>query len=307
MIEYQKNVDSDSDTIETECQWKEFSNDASFNEFIKTSETGRAPIIVPSEFSLNPSQVSDLTESFNKSLTKVTEDFRRYRVRSEVCRKTLESQIKSKSTSTVTNTSNSSTSDEVEALRNELVGYQEKEEMLRRKCREMEKSISRLKTRAGESTIASEWRVRYENTVAERDELKTKLRDNTDVLALEKLKKEYGVYRKRALAMLEEKEEMLVDAQRKLSEAGIDFDIKTCKRSDLHYKNDATTDTYLKNIVLKYMVSSDIPEVRDHMEKAIATVLKFTPEEIEKVEQKRLGGAVVPSSWTSTIGDVLWG
>jgi len=43
--------------------------------------------------------------------------------------------------------------------------------------------------------------------------------------------------------------------------------------------------SYLKNLMVNYL-ASDI-EVREHMEGAIATVLNFTPEDMEKIEHKK--------------------
>jgi hypothetical protein len=44
---------------------------------------------------------------------------------------------------------------------------------------------------------------------------------------------------------------------------------------------------YLKCLLLKYMASSNENETREHMEAAIATVLRFTPAEIKSVHENR--------------------
>lgn len=43
--------------------------------------------------------------------------------------------------------------------------------------------------------------------------------------------------------------------------------------------------SYLKNLMVNYF-TSDLA-VREHMEGAIGTVLQFTPEDVEKIEQKK--------------------
>lgn len=43
--------------------------------------------------------------------------------------------------------------------------------------------------------------------------------------------------------------------------------------------------SYLKNLMVNYL-SSD-PAVRDHMEKAIGTVLQFSPDDLDKIEKKK--------------------
>lgn len=44
--------------------------------------------------------------------------------------------------------------------------------------------------------------------------------------------------------------------------------------------------SYIKNLMVNYL-SSDIA-VREHMEGAIGTVLKFTPEDVSRIEKKKL-------------------
>jgi hypothetical protein len=43
---------------------------------------------------------------------------------------------------------------------------------------------------------------------------------------------------------------------------------------------------YLKNLMVNYL-TSDI-ETREHMESAIGTVLQFSPDDIAKIEKKKL-------------------
>lgn len=43
--------------------------------------------------------------------------------------------------------------------------------------------------------------------------------------------------------------------------------------------------SYIRNLMVNYFTSD--PEVRDHMEGAIGTVLKFTPEDVARIEAKK--------------------
>ncbi len=43
--------------------------------------------------------------------------------------------------------------------------------------------------------------------------------------------------------------------------------------------------SYLKNLMVSYMCADSA--VREHMEGAIGTILKFTPDDVAKIEQKR--------------------
>ena len=132
-----------------------------------------------------------------------------------------------------------------------------------------------------------------------------------------KLKNEYGMYRKRALQVVEEKELLLAEAHKKLTSAGVAFEYRGlgARRPSMDAESDSarrnaaaslaadgsTTDEYLKNIVLKYMCTEQ-PEVKEHMEKAIATVLKFSPAEqanVEKTRKESQQWAVqLPTQWT---------
>jgi hypothetical protein len=43
---------------------------------------------------------------------------------------------------------------------------------------------------------------------------------------------------------------------------------------------------YLKNLMVNYLTSN--MDVREHMESAIGTVLQFSPDDIAKIEKKKL-------------------
>lgn len=54
--------------------------------------------------------------------------------------------------------------------------------------------------------------------------------------------------------------------------------------------------SYLKNLMVNYLTTD--PEVRDHMETAIGTVLKFTPNDIAAIEKKKTDDG----SWGAYMG-----
>ena len=54
--------------------------------------------------------------------------------------------------------------------------------------------------------------------------------------------------------------------------------------------------SYLKNLMVNYLTADQ--EVRDHMESAIGTVLKFTPSDISSIKKKKEEEA----TWGSYIG-----
>ncbi|POM75073.1 Hypothetical protein PHPALM_7871 [Phytophthora palmivora] len=169
----------------------------------------------------------------------------------------------------------------------------------------------------GETVLAMEWRERYEQSVREKQELEKKMEElklmtsgvfgngsdngNGD---LQSLRQEFALYRKRALNVVEQKEKELNDIQEHYHENGgggsntsrtNSFKEVRVRRmsmesnsslSGFETPNATKTNEYLKNIVYKYM-SSDQAEAKEHMEKAIATVLNFTPAEIASIQEKR--------------------
>lgn len=52
---------------------------------------------------------------------------------------------------------------------------------------------------------------------------------------------------------------------------------------------------YLRNLMVNYLTSD--PAVRDHMEGAIGTILKFTEEEMIRIENKREEEQESQESW----------
>lgn len=186
----------------------------------------------------------------------------------------------------------------------------------RRKFEKLMKDYEKLSGTMGETVLAMEWRERYEQSVREKQELEKYMEElklmtgafgsggdngNGD---LQSLRQEFAQYRKRALNAVEQKEKELNDIQAQYLENGVGssdasrtntFKEVRVRRmsmesnsslSGFETPNATKTNEYLKNIVYKYMVS-DQDEAKEHMEKAIATVLNFTPAEITAIQEKR--------------------
>jgi len=164
-----------------------------------------------------------------------------------------------------------------------------------------------LKSPDADALLASQWRQRYEACAKERDEAVQKLQsaqqrheqhkrqsvsslmspastggsDGKYEMKYRDLKESFRLYRKKAKEIFE-------------SQAAA-----TASESPEAYSMNHTEDDpklrYLKNLMLNYL-TADL-EVRDHMETAIGTVLKFTPEDIAAIEKKK-----TDSSWGAYIG-----
>ena len=79
-------------------QWKKFDSETELSDFIR-KDTGE-PLTVP-PYSLTPQQSSKIEEDAKKSIDQITEDFRRFRVKSEMARKQADAQIRELQSSNV--------------------------------------------------------------------------------------------------------------------------------------------------------------------------------------------------------------
>lgn len=72
-------------------KWKKFDSESELSDFIRR-DTGE-PLTLP-PYSLTPQQSAKIQEESEKSVSKITEDFRRFRVKSEMARKQADAQIR---------------------------------------------------------------------------------------------------------------------------------------------------------------------------------------------------------------------
>jgi hypothetical protein len=72
-------------------KWKKFDSESELSDFIRR-DTGE-PLTLP-PYSLTPQQSSKIEEEAKKSVSQITEDFRRFRVKSEMARKQADAQIR---------------------------------------------------------------------------------------------------------------------------------------------------------------------------------------------------------------------
>lgn len=285
------------------------------------------PLTMP-DFSMTPYEVERVKKSLKEEIDRVQEEFRRYRVRSEITRKQKDAEIRkmsanvmAKQTEQISETDLSgelqSSKAQIRRLTKAQAEAEERESDWRRKFEKLMKDYEKLSGTMGETVLAMEWRERYEQSVREKQELEKKM-DELKLMTsgafgngndsgngdLQLLRQEFAQYRKRALNAVEQKEKELNDIQAHYQENGggsssasrtSSFKEVRVRRmsmesnsslSGFETPNATKTNEYLKNIVYKYM-ASDQDEGKEHMEKAIATVLNFTPAEVATIQEKR--------------------
>uniref|UniRef100_A0AAV1UR24 GRIP domain-containing protein n=1 Tax=Peronospora matthiolae TaxID=2874970 RepID=A0AAV1UR24_9STRA len=308
-----------------EFAWHCFHSEEEIQEY--ANRASGEPLTLP-DFSMTPSEVDCVKRGLKVEIDRVQEEFRRYRVRSEITRKQKDAEIRKISANAVTKQTEKisetdllgelqSSKAQVRRLTKAQAEAEERESGWRRKFDRLVKDYEKLSGTMGETALAMEWRERYEQSLLEKQELEKKVKELRQVAngalgkasgngngGLQSLRQEFAEYRKSALNAVDQKDKELNNMQAQYREAGDEsrsvnrinsFKETRARRTSMESNsslsgfdtpNAMKTNEYLKNIVYKYMSSSQ-NEAKGHMEKAIATILNFTPAEIASIQEKR--------------------
>jgi hypothetical protein len=98
------------------------------------------------------------------------------------------------------------------------------------------------------------------------------------------LKESFQLYRKKAKEIFEAQ-----NANGGADGAGGAMGPSDMKLKISQQSNEDSKLSYLKNLMVNYLISD--PEVQEHMEIAIGTVLQFTPEDKAKIEANKAEGS----------------
>ena len=257
-------------------EWKRFDTESELQDFIRR-DTGE-PLQLP-PYSMSPEQSANIQKQANEQVTAVAEDFRRFRAKSELARKQAETQIRDLQSRKVESATKrvevDSERSSIDRLKAELVAQ---EAEWKQSYETLLKENQALKSAGSEAMLASQWRHRYEQALKEKEDLKTKLQSNpeNDNGAYEQkyrdLKESFRLYRKKAKEIFEE--------QQRGSTSNHNHIFGVADKSSAESKLG-----YLKNLMINYLMADQT--TRDHMEGAIATVLQFTPDEVDRIEKKK--------------------
>lgn len=292
LVELEQYVDPDlpmlSDKPKRLRKWKKFDSDNDLMDFIRR-DTGE-PLTLP-PYSLTPQQSAKIQEEAKREVQQLTEEFRRFRVRSEMARKQADAQIRELQNTNVESAKRRIEGQEVEK---ELEQARSEHTLLEQARSEMAKQEAQwkeaynallaentaLKSAGSEAMLASQWRQRYEVCLKEKEEAQNQLKTEKEKasngesgkyeMKYRDLKESFRLYRKKAKEIFEAQQTGQPNAQL----------LQMSEKS-----NEDSKLSYLKNLMVNYLTSD--PAVREHMEGAIGTVLLFTPEDIEKIEQKK--------------------
>ena len=133
-----------------------------------------------------------------------------------------------------------------------------------------------------EATLAGQWRHRYEECLKEKDELASKLEMQSPLKAktddkfeakYRSLKEEYRLYRKKAKEIFNDQQSGNLSSSRISSIYGPESEDPRI--------------AYLRSLMISYLAAETESNVKDHMENAIYTVLKFSSEDKQKIKDGR--------------------
>jgi endonuclease III len=294
-------------------EWKHFDTEAELQDFIRR-DTGE-PLTLP-PYSLSPEQSARIQEEADQHVSKVTEEFRRFRVRSELARKQADAQLRDLQSSIAQRAAQrlggQDTQKELEQAR--TMGNQVerlKSEMAAQEAHWKEAydvllaENNALKSAGSEALLAAQWRQRYEACLKEKEDLESRLAMGSPN-GSDKYEKKYRDLKGRfyccdgfnafvvsasvahLLSFLEsfrlyrKKAKEIFEAQQHDGSNGVDA--SAASRITSHSTADAKL-SYLKNLMVNYLSAE--PSAREHMEPAIGTVLQFTPEEKARIGKKK--------------------
>lgn len=204
-------------------KWKKFDSEAELADFIRR-DTGE-PLILP-PYSLTPSQSAKIEIDAKKNIAKITEDFRRFRVKSEMARKQADAQIRDLQSNNVESAKRRIEGQESSSEKDGETGRTENSKLERMRV-EMARQEAQwkeaydvllaennaLKSAGSEALIASQWRQRYETCTKEKEEAENMLKAEKEKLEAadagkyemkyRDLKESFRLYRKKAKEIFE--------------------------------------------------------------------------------------------------------
>jgi chromosome segregation ATPase len=267
-------------------KWKRFETESELSDFIRR-DSGE-PLSLP-PYSLSPAQSQSIQEESRQAVSRVTEEFRRFRVRAEVARKQADAQIRDLQSNKVQSAKRRIEGQDFETELEQARTEHEQLERLRVEMAAQEAQWKEaydllmaennsLKSSGSEAMLASQWRHRYEACLAEKEDLESRLKMENENRKEEDAGKYEMKYRdlKESFRLYRKKAKEIFEAQQRGDVALLQLNDNSAEDAKL---------SYIRNLMVNYFTSD--PEVREHMEGAIGTVLKFSPDDIARIEAKK--------------------
>ena len=299
LIEYESSPSDDAPESHRRryAEWRRFGSESDFADHVRR-DAGE-PVSIP-PYSLGPEQSRMVKEEAKRSVERATEDFRRFRVRAEVARKQADATVRALHSSNVATTRRRIEGQDVEATLERAREDQAQLSQLRTDMAEQEvkwkeaydtlmAENSALKSSGAEALLAAQWRHRYEQCLGEKENAEARLdveKQKVGALSDNMKRSDAGKYEnkyrdlKESFRLYRKKAKEIFEAQQRGS-GGLESGL-------LNLTDRAAEDaklTYLRNLMVNYLSSDSA--VREHMEGAIGTVLKFSNDDIVKIEKRK--------------------
>ncbi|CAM9892204.1 unnamed protein product [Chrysoparadoxa australica] len=263
--------------------WKGFKSEQEMIDF--TRRRAGEPLKLPPP-SLSVEESEKKIGEAREHIARIREDFRRYRVKSELHRKQKDAEVRLVAAGSIAEKQRHINGDagEAEDRQRQQTELSDQVEMWKAAYEKQVRETEQLKRVGSEVAMATQWRHRYEQCQQEKEELLAKFEMSKGASAASEgyadlmtkyadLKEEYKLYRRKARAALQihggGDEEGSLDSEQ-MHMAG----------------SELAKLQYLKNLMLQYLGTHEIT-ARTSMERAIATVLGFSDEEQKVLADKR--------------------
>lgn len=308
LIEYEHNLADTTEALIAPTKrfqrWRSFRTENDLADHIRRN-TGE-PIHLP-PYSLSPVQSERIEDEARQAVAHVTEEFRRFRVRSEVARKQSNATVRALQSNNVQSAQKHIEGEDIaseleqarsdhENLRVLKIEFAEQEAQWKEAYDALLNENNALKSSGSEALLAAQWRRRYESCLEEKEKALSVLemeRQKSGRFAHERRKDDSGKYEskykdlKESFRIYRKKAKEIFEAQQKGEVAILEMGDTSSEEAKI---------SYLRNLMVNYL-SSD-PAVREHMEGAIGTVLKFSTDDCSRIsDQKKMHQAA--SSWFS--------
>mmetsp|Transcript_2044 Transcript_2044/g.2302 ORF Transcript_2044/g.2302 Transcript_2044/m.2302 type:complete len:342 (-) Transcript_2044:564-1589(-) len=300
LIEYEMTIPETSEggsfltnPITRFLRWRRFRSESALSDHIRR-DSGE-PVSIP-PYSLSPKQSQQIEEESQQAVAHVTEEFRRFRVRAEVARKQADATVRALQNNNVQTAQRHIEGQDIASELAQARTDHEQLSLLKAEMAEQEahwKSAydvllaenNQLKSSGSEALLAAQWRQRYESCLTEKEKLETALdleKEKSGKNLNLKKKEDSGKYEakykdlKESFRLYRKKAKEIFEAQQKGDTTMLNL---------VDNASDDAKISYLRNLMVNYL-SSD-PAVRDHMEGAIGTVLKFSREDCARISKQK--------------------
>lgn len=187
LMELEKMLHDDVQPAKRYKEWLRFDTESELQDFIRR-DTGE-PLQLP-PYALSPEQSARVQQVADAQVAKITEDFRRFRVKSELARKQADAQIRDLQNHQLRSTAQRIESNDrpntsqsgamVERLKAEMA---QQEAHWKESYDVLLKENQALQSAGSEALLAAQWRQRYEGLVTEKEQLQAKLNSATPAMA----------------------------------------------------------------------------------------------------------------------------